>query len=405
MIGRRKLGYICLGAAGAAATSLLVKSSISPPQVEQMWFRFCQAESKIHAAELARRALSDGASAEDVLDAALKMNLLSDGNQSDVHAMLVVPPLQKMLRELSSGQERLCVWAVENAFNWSGKNHRAFPAPFPSVGPIVDDDPDTSAAVTRGLFEHDAKELSSKMAQLAATYGGDPHVAIWAAEAFALSETSPNLALPAWTSVARYASTRIRDADVPVLRCDASSTVSTEEIYTALRESGNTPLSGFAQQSIWEALFLLAIEVRLLDLSQTGIGVHQITTLSSRWKLSDLTHDTIPLSFAAAFVTRVHAQRAAGITPALRIPPSSEDPLTLPTSASATRRYAAGLSAATQSANEFVSRVREQVAKEGTNSHDFKFFQAIVDVSSRLSDEVRPYLLALLATSDPLMHS
>ena len=397
MISRRQL----LGASLAAGvTSWAVFQDRSSPRSanEELFVRLWNSSTKAEAVALASEAVSSGVTPQDLLSAALLMNLLSDGNQTDIHSMLVIPPLRRMLSETKSEgvAAKLAVWAVENGFDWTGRTPRKQARPLAADSLITLDNPTVSEAAVRSSFEKSASEVARELMNQSVHYSGDPHVAIWASEIPEESLQVPH-SLELWCSFARYAATRTADDRHSPIAFHEGDNTSTEEIYLALRDAPFASLVGFRSSRVWEALALLSIEVRLAELSRTGIGVHQVTSFAARLKMEqDGIHTLSP---TATFTARNYERHAKGSGSLLSIASQDRDFFQLAQTEPIRTRYAAALAAIEASPEHFVDRVRSLVAEHGDNSHDFKFFQAVVDTSQRLDGWVAQRFLALLATA------
>ncbi len=359
---------------------------------------------------VARDALARGVPEERWLTAVLLSPIASGGDESDVHACMVVPSVWRACRGARDAHERcvLVLWATDNVHPWTRARRRGRAPPAHDADPrsalaraLAAGDTASADAAAASLVASEPSERATRFLRDAVTRArADVHSAIWAAQASrwhaSLGAHTPDAA----RSVARYAARAGRPMPVgePIPTDDADTTPSAE-ILRRLRDDATAPLAGSSARAIWSALALLAVETRLANRSATGLGVHRTTLLAAMHRIwRDAAPETAPtlLSRAVRWVLEVAPPLADGAPDPLVLEPASGDPLALAAD-DPVGAFRAALAAVADDEGAFLEAIRARVATLAADPHDFKRWDAVLDIAPHLDATARACLLASMA--------
>ncbi len=351
--------------------------------------------------------LARGASPSQLLAAAFLAPILTGGDGEDLHALLVVPSIDEhfvatpSLRSRSPVSRRLLpvFWAVWNAKLWTKRERVDARDSTPLVAEpdealadaFAEGDEDHAAAAAASLVRARGVEVAAARLGVEASHRrGDPHVAIYAAQAArSLTRLCPSHGEVVLASVARRVARakRREHGIVAPIRVDESDATPPEAIASQLAASSEPGLEGVRADAIWQALALFSIDTRLDDGKTNNDGggraLHQTTLLDALWFVYDRAS---PLD--RPYVLADAVERTLEVRSAARQERSEA--------------LAGPLSRLRADSDGFLEDLRDEVAAKATGEHDFKFFGAAEAIAGRLAGDLRERWWAAASLADPI---
>jgi hypothetical protein len=243
--------------------------------------------------ELALTAARRGIPRGHLLAAAWVAPLRYGGLPSDVHAILVLPAIDRVARAgdaLAVDPGRAIAWALTNSSQWCSSAPRAVVSAARSatraslVAAIAGADLDRAEAHARGLVDQAGVETAREvLASEALLPRDDVHASIYAAQLCRIwGELSATDHVDAIAHLARYLARqpRLPISIAPIETGNRDATTG-RDLAIALAADPDVPLDGVSESALFEGLALLAIDTRRRDASPTGIGVHRTTHLDA----------------------------------------------------------------------------------------------------------------------------
>jgi hypothetical protein len=307
------------------------------------------------------------------------------GLPGDVHAVLVLPAIDRLVQMAAApgGDRWLTVcWAVVNTTAWCRDARIVLPAG-PArvdraalVSAIRAGDEAATVGAAIGLCTRDGDERAiAVVAEEALEPRADVHAAIYAAQALRFAGAIP---LPHRSAViahvARYLSRgQTLGVEVRPIAIDPAGSASARDVARVLAEDPWAPVDGASEAAIVDALALLATAVRAGDGTISGNGVHTTTHLDAVLHLARRSSPASrPRALACAVRSVVRERIALDAAPPAAMRGAGD--------------------AAGRDLPRFRHGVGEALVRHAADEHSFKYWAAL----DTLRDVVSPDLHATL---------